>query len=103
MTCVSHGRDILDPAPRSKRGSKPWSRSLGRVGDWVEVAIARDIIHAYLLKGLLEEEGLTVRVGNEHLQGALGDLPLDLATRPKILVRSSWAERAREVLAGEAD
>lgn len=76
---------------------------MGRVGDWVEVATARDIIHAYLLKGLLEEEGVEARIGNEHLQGALGDIPLDLATRPKLLVRSRWVERAREVLGGEKE
>lgn len=76
---------------------------MGRVGDWVEVAIARDIVHAYLLKGVLAEEGIEVRIGNEHLQGALGDIPLDLATRPKLLVPTRWAERAREVLEGEAE
>lgn len=75
---------------------------MGHVGNWVEVAAANDLIHAYLLKGLLSEAGIEVRIGNEFLQGALGDIPFDRHTRPKLLVRAHSVEHARSVLDGDA-
>ncbi|QDU86367.1 hypothetical protein Pla163_35180 [Planctomycetes bacterium Pla163] len=76
---------------------------MGRIGDWVEVATARDLIHAYLLRSVLDNAGIEVRIGNEYLQGALGDLPLDFHTRPKILVHGRSLEYARSVLDERAE
>ncbi|MFQ5843423.1 MAG: DUF2007 domain-containing protein [Planctomycetota bacterium] len=68
------------------------------MGRWVEVDAARDIPHAYLLKGILEEAGIEVAVGNENLQIGLGELPLGLPTAPRILVDESQAARAARIL-----
>jgi hypothetical protein len=76
---------------------------VGRIGDWVVVANARDWIHANLMAGVLTEAGLAVRIGNEHLQGVLGDVPSDMASRPHVLVHARDAAWASEVLAELAE
>ena len=67
------------------------------MAELVQIYVARDIPHAYLLKGALEEAGISVKVGNENLQGALGDLP-QFATAPTLLVSEADAPRALELL-----
>ncbi|HIN81099.1 MAG TPA: DUF2007 domain-containing protein [Planctomycetes bacterium] len=69
------------------------------VDRFIEVSSALDIPHAYLLKSVLEEEGIEVRIGNEFLQAGLGELPAGFATSPRILVYESDAPRARKILA----
>ena len=64
----------------------------------VEVYAARDLQHAYLLKAALEDAGIEARIGNENLQGGVGELPAGLATAPRIVVFRSDAQRATEVL-----
>jgi len=72
---------------------------MGRVGDWVVAVNARDWIHAHLVAGFLADAGLVARVGNEHLQVVLGDVPSDLSTRPQVLVHARDLAFARELLA----
>ena len=66
---------------------------------FVQVYMARDTPHAYLLKGALEEAGIEVLVENESLQGALGELSA-FSTAPTLLVKQSDAVRALEILKG---
>ena len=64
----------------------------------VEIYPARDLVHAYMLKAVLEEAGIPVQVGNEALQSSIGELPPGLETAPRILVLESDAERAILIL-----
>jgi putative signal transducing protein len=57
---------------------------------------------AYLLKGLLEEEGITAWVINDAIQIAGGDLPLGWAAAPRVVVAQPDAPQARQ-LAEEFD
>jgi nitrogen fixation protein len=68
------------------------------MGKPVEIYAARDLLHAYMLKAALEEEGIHVEIDNEHLQTAAGELPLGWSTAPRILVDESDAPRAVEIL-----
>ncbi len=67
------------------------------MGRLVQVYVARDIPHAYLLKGALEASGIDAEVGNEELQTGLGELPA-FSTAPIILVDESNAIRAAQFL-----
>ncbi len=60
--------------------------------DFVEVYVARDLAHAYLMKGVLEEAGISVEIGNEFLQGA------QFSIAPTLLVAEADARRAHELL-----
>jgi hypothetical protein len=64
----------------------------------VEVTVARDIPHAYMIKGLLEEAGIQVHVGNENLQTAVGLVPPGYSTAPRIIVLESQAKQALQIL-----
>jgi hypothetical protein len=50
---------------------------------------------AYLLRGLLEEQGITASVVNDALQVAGGELPLGWTTAPRVVVAESDAVQAR--------
>ncbi len=67
------------------------------MGRLVQIYVARDLPHAYLLKGALEDSGIDAEVGNEELQMGLGELPA-FSTAPVILVDESNAARATQVL-----
>ena len=67
------------------------------VGRLVQIHVARDIPHAYLLKGALEESGIDAKVGNEELQMGIGELPA-FSTAPIILVDESNAVEAAQIL-----
>ncbi len=67
------------------------------MGRLVQIYVARDTPHAYLLKGALEDSGIDAEVGNEELQMGLGELPA-FSTAPVILVDESNAARATQVL-----
>lgn len=54
---------------------------------------------AYLLRGLLEEEGITARVVNDALQLAGGELPLGWAAAARVVVPERDAARARQIAA----
>lgn len=57
---------------------------------------------AYLLKGLLEDRGITARVVNDAIQIAGGDLPLGWAAAARVVVGADEAVAARQ-LAEEFD
>jgi len=63
---------------------------------------AASIQQAYLLKGLLEEQGILARVVNDAIQIAGGDLPLGWTSAAKVVVSDQDASAARE-LAEEFD
>ncbi len=65
------------------------------MGRLVQVYMARNIPHAYLLKGALEASGIDAEVGNEELQTGLGP---SFLTAPIILVDESNAARAAQIL-----
>ena len=67
------------------------------MGRLVQIYVARDLPHAYLLKGALENSGIDAEVGNEELQMAIGELP-QFPTAPIILVDESNAARAAQIL-----
>jgi rubredoxin len=50
---------------------------------------------AYLLKGLLEEQGIAARVVNDAVQMAGGELPLGWPSAARVVVAEADAERAR--------
>lgn len=79
---------------RSEEGASSFPPPGGEEGPFVEVDAAANLPDAYLAKAALEAAGIPVRVENEFLQGALGELPPSLPTYPRILVP--------ETLAGEA-
>lgn len=62
--------------------------------EFVEVFVASDITFAYLMKANLENEGITVRIDNENLQGAYC---LD-GMVPRVLVPAEQAEKARRII-----
>jgi hypothetical protein len=64
----------------------------------VEVYAARNGIEAHFLRGLLEEEGIAVRVVGEGLAFAIGDLPMGLPTAPRLWVFEDDSARARELI-----
>jgi membrane protease YdiL (CAAX protease family) len=67
-------------------------------GDVVELYRARGLPEAHAIRALLEAMGVSVRIENEFLQGALGDLPLGWSTAPRILVPQADEAAARATL-----
>ncbi len=65
---------------------------------FVEVFNARDVAHAYIVKGALEEEGIQANVTRGSLQGALGELVPTGRQGPQVLVPEEDVERAVLVL-----
>ena len=65
--------------------------------EFVKVYQAKNVTEAYLVKNLLEEEGIEAHIEGEYLQGALGDLPW-LAISPRVLVPAEAEERARRIV-----
>lgn len=63
----------------------------------VEVFVARDVPHAYLVKATLEDEGLFVVIQGENLQVGAWEIPPQDAA-PRILVRKTEAARALQIL-----
>lgn len=60
----------------------------------VPVATLSDIVEAYMLKGMLESEGLTVFIFDEH---AAAYTPFVIGGM-RLMVKESELERAKEVL-----
>ena len=59
---------------------------------------ANDLPQAYLLKHLLEEAGIPVRVFNENAQGGVGEIPF-IHTYPELWVQRDQDEaRARKLV-----
>jgi hypothetical protein len=64
----------------------------------VELCSAGNIVEANGLCELLEEQGIRAQVVGDELGIAAGMLPLGEATAPRIWVRESDADRAREII-----
>jgi membrane protease YdiL (CAAX protease family) len=67
-------------------------------GNLVELYRARGLPEAHALRAALEAAGIAVRVENEYLQGAVGDLPLGWSTAPRLLVPRADEIAARACL-----
>jgi hypothetical protein len=64
------------------------------------VHVARSPLEAHLVAHILRDAGLAVTVTGETLQGALGELPVDLSTMPAVsVVRDEDVDRALSILA----
>lgn len=66
----------------------------GKTDRLVNVATLSDVVEAYLLKGLLEGEGLTVFLFDEH---AAAYTPFVIGGM-RLMVKESDLERAKELL-----
>src|SRR4051812_20224295 len=71
-------------------------------GEPTVIYSADNVQQAYLLKGLLEEQGIFARVVNDAIQIASGDLPLGWTSAAKVVVPDQDAPAARR-LAEEFD
>lgn len=69
------------------------------VNEPTQVYRAANAQQAYLLKSLLEDEGISAHVVNDLLQAAGGDLPLGWVSLPQVLVGAEDLPRALEVVA----
>jgi membrane protease YdiL (CAAX protease family) len=65
----------------------------------VELYRAGRLPEAYALRSLLEAEGIAVRIENESLDDAIGILPLDWSTLPRVIVDASDESASRRILA----
>jgi ribosomal protein L40E len=65
---------------------------------FVEVYRAKNNPQALAMKQALEDAGIRAAIENELLQGAVGELPMGWATAPRVMVESTDAFRARELL-----
>ncbi|TXH66497.1 MAG: DUF2007 domain-containing protein [Lysobacteraceae bacterium] len=54
------------------------------------------IADAYLIRQLLEQEGIPAHVAGEYLQGVVGEIPAD--TRVRVMVADEDSGRAREII-----
>jgi hypothetical protein len=63
------------------------------------VHIARTLAEAYMVRDVLQTEGIPSVLRGEHLVGILGDVPLDQDSLPSVWVAEADAEWARAVLA----
>jgi hypothetical protein len=68
------------------------------MSDLVEVFVARDIAHAHILKGALEEEGIPANVTHSTLHEVLGEAAVPGRVGPQVFVREEDLERAVEIL-----
>ena len=61
-----------------------------------KVYSAQNPVEAHIVRGLLEQQGITARVNGEYLQGGIGELPLvDLIT---VSVADGDVDAALEVI-----
>ena len=60
---------------------------------------ADNVQQAYLLRSLLEDEGIAAQVVNDAIQIAGGDLPVGWTAAAKVVVPDDEAEQAREFVA----
>lgn len=65
----------------------------------IELYSAADSAEAYTVKNLLEQQEISARVVGDWMQTCLGDVPLGLATSPRVWVSRQDAVRAKLVLA----
>lgn len=67
--------------------------------DIVEVYRARNLIEAHSIRLMLESEQIPVTIGNEILQGVVGEIAMGWSSSPQLLVRERDALRARTLIA----
>jgi hypothetical protein len=63
---------------------------------WVSIYKAADSIEGHIIKGLLEQESIPVRVVGGDLAGAVGGLPVEVV-QVEIHVPEPYAGRARKI------
>ena len=63
---------------------------------FVEVYRAKNSPQAFVLRQALEEAGIRATVENDLLQGAVGELPTEWPTSPRIVVETKDATKALE-------
>src|SRR5205085_7005780 len=68
---------------------------IAMAGQPIVIYSAANTQQAYLLKGLLVEQGITASVINDTIQLAGGELPLGWTTAPRVIVAESDAVQAR--------
>ena len=64
------------------------------------VHVARTVADAYIVKDMLESQGIACSVRGEHLVGIRGEVPFDVDSLPSVWVSESDAERAYGLLVG---
>ena len=64
---------------------------------WIAIYRAGNAIEAHLLRALLEEHDIPVRLAGEPLAGAIGELPADVA-QVELLVPRGFSVRARGLI-----
>ncbi|GEK11073.1 MULTISPECIES: DUF2007 domain-containing protein [Pseudoalteromonas] len=64
---------------------------------WQQVYSTTDFVEAHLLKGMLEQANIQVRLQGEHLSGAMGEIPLEQAAI-KLLVYAIKLPEAEKLL-----
>ncbi len=69
----------------------------------VEIYRAPSLPQAHALRLVLEEAGIRVQIEGEHLQGAVGQLPIGWATAPRLLAPEFQAIEAREIIRSEEE
>ncbi len=66
---------------------------------YINVFTANDVAQAYVIKCALENADIPVQMENEFLQGALGMLPVDGTTAPRVCVPQSSLTQAQSIVA----
>jgi hypothetical protein len=64
----------------------------------IEIYRARDLLEALMLRTVLEEAGVRVRLEGDQLQSAMGAVPLGWGTAPRLLVEEAEVNEALEIL-----
>ncbi|MCP4455285.1 MAG: DUF2007 domain-containing protein [Planctomycetes bacterium] len=67
--------------------------------NYINVFTANDVAQAYVIKCALENADISVQIENEFLQSALGILPVDGTTAPKVCVPQSSLAQAQNIVA----
>jgi quinol monooxygenase YgiN len=66
---------------------------------YINVFSASDVAQAYIVKYALENANIPIQIENEFLQSALGMLPFDGSTAPKVCVPEPHVEQAKDIIA----
>ena len=75
----------------------------GQPSTWVAIAATRKPDEAYLIKGILEENGIEVSLDNEAMNNVMAGLLLDGVNVMTLYVPEAMAEEARKVLEENRD
>lgn len=64
----------------------------------VEVYVAKDAAQAHFMQSVIEDSGIFTHIVGEILQVAAGELPLGIATAPRIMVFEKDVPRVRKII-----